>query len=107
MPIDSGIKALRFNNYLTSLGEGGSFQIGSIYKMNNKIRLGLVINSPIYYTVNESLSQFLVTDLDNDPNNDELILDPETEIFFLNTNSTQLVLWEFRLYFEFKGFIKF
>ena len=79
---ESGIKALRFNNYLTSLGEGGSFQIGSIYKLNNKIRLGLVINSPIYYTINESLSQFLVTDLDSNPNNDELILDPETEIFF-------------------------
>ena len=79
---DSGIKALRFNNYLTSFGEGGSFQIGSIYKLNSKVRLGLVINSPVYYTINESLSQFLVTDLDNNPNNDELVLDPETEIFF-------------------------
>ena len=106
---ESGIKALRFNNYLTSLGEGGSFQIGSIYKLNNKIRLGLVINSPIYYTVNESLSQFLVTDLDNDPNNDELILDPETEIFFpehkLNTAGS--VRGSFAYIVNSKGLISF
>ena len=107
--IESGIKALRFNNYLTSLGEGGSFQIGSIYKLNNKIRLGLVINSPIYYTVNESLSQFLVTDLDNDPNNEELILDPETEIFFpehkLNTAGS--VRGSFAYILNSKGLISF
>ena len=106
---ESGIKALRFNNYLTSLGEGGSFQIGSIYKLNNKIRLGLVINSPIYYTVNESLSQFLVTDLDNNPNNDELILDPETEIFFpehkLNTAGS--VRGSFAYILNSKGLISF
>ena len=106
---ESGIKALRFNNYLTSLGEGGSFQIGSIYKLNNKIRLGLVINSPIYYTINESLSQFLVTDLDNDPNNDELILDPETEIFFpehkLNTAGS--VRGSFAYILNSKGLISF
>ena len=58
----------------------GHFRLG-VYKLNNKIRLGLVIDSPVYY-INESLSQFLVTDLDINPNNDELILDPETEIFF-------------------------
>ena len=77
--------------------------------MNNKIRLGLVINSPIYYTVNESLSQFLVTDLDNDPNNEELILDPETEIFFpehkLNTAGS--VRGSFAYILNSKGLISF
>ena len=107
--IESGIKALRFNNYLTSLGEGGSFQIGSIYKLNNKIRLGLVINSPIYYTINESLSQFLVTDLDSNPNNDELILDPETEIFFPEhkLNSAGSVKGSFAYIISTKGLLSF
>ena len=77
--------------------------------MNNKIRLGLVINSPIYYTINESLSQFLVTDLDNNPNNDELILDPETEIFFpehkLNTAGS--VRGSFAYILNSKGLISF
>jgi len=106
---ESGIKALRFNNYLTSLGEGGSFQIGSIYKLNNKIRLGLVINSPIYYTINESLSQFLVTDLDSNPNNDELILDPETEIFFPEhkLNSAGSVKGSFAYIINTKGLLSF
>ena len=106
---ESGIKALRFNNYLTSLGEGGSFQIGSIYKLNNKIRLGLVINSPIYYTINESLSQFLVTDLDSNPNNDELILDPETEIFFPEhkLNSAGSVKGSFAYIISTKGLLSF
>jgi len=106
---ESGVKALRFNNYLTSLGEGGSFQIGSIYKLNNKIRLGLVIDSPVYYTINENLSQFLVTDLDDNPNNDELILDPETEIFFpehkLNTAGS--VRGSLAYIFNSKGLISF
>ena len=106
---ESGIKALRFNNYLTSLGEGGSFQIGSIYKLNNKIRLGLVINSPIYYTINESLSQFLVTDLDSNPKNDELILDPETEIFFPEhkLNSAGSVKGSFAYIINTKGLLSF
>ena len=106
---ESGIKALRFNNYLTSLGEGGSFQIGSIYKLNNKIRLGLVINSPIYYTINESLSQFLVTDLDSNPNNDELLLDPETEIFFPEhkLNSAGSVKGSFAYIISTKGLLSF
>ena len=106
---ESGIKALRFNNYLTSLGEGGSFQIGSIYKLNNKIRLGLVINSPIYYSINESLSQFLVTDLDSNPNNDELILDPETEIFFPEhkLNSAGSVKGSFAYIISTKGLLSF
>ena len=106
---ESGIKALRFNNYLTSFGEGGSFQIGSIYKLNNRMRLGLVINSPIYYTINESLSQFLVTDLDNNPNNEELILDPETEMFFpehrLNTAGS--IRGSFAYIINSKGLISF
>ena len=107
--IESGIKALRFNNYLTSLGEGGSFQIGGIYKFNSKLRLGLVVNSPIYFTINESLSQFLVIDLDDNPNNDELVLDPETEIFFpehkLNTAGS--VRGSFAYIINSKGLVSF
>ncbi len=107
--IESGIKALRFNNYLTSLGEGGSFQIGGIYKFNSKLRLGLVVNSPIYFTINESLSQFLVIDLDDNPNNEELVLDPETEIFFpehkLNTAGS--VRGSFAYIINSKGLVSF
>ena len=77
--------------------------------MNNKIRLGLVINSPIYYTINESLSQFLVTDLDSNPNNDELILDPETEIFFPEhkLNSAGSVKGSFAYIISTKGLLSF
>ena len=59
-------------------GEGGSFQIGSIYKLSNKMRLTKQLIVP-FITPLMSLSQFLITDLDDSPNNDRLF--GETEIF--------------------------
>ena len=61
MTIDDTVRNLRFDNNLYTYGTGFSFQIGAIAKVTNEIRLGLAYESPTLYTLNDELSQKLVT----------------------------------------------
>jgi Outer membrane protein transport protein (OMPP1/FadL/TodX) len=54
---DNLVKRLRFNNDLASFGNGYSFQIGAIYKPTKQVRLGLAIDSPTWYEINDELTQ--------------------------------------------------
>lgn len=51
------ITALRFNNELYTYGTGISFQLGTIYKPVQQVRIGLAYESPIWYRLNDETSQ--------------------------------------------------
>jgi hypothetical protein len=60
-PLDKNyaVKSLSFSNNLHTHGSGFSFQVGTIAKITNQIRLGLTYESPTWYTLQEEFSQKL------------------------------------------------
>ena len=54
----STLNAFRFNNELLSFGEGVSFQVGAIAKLNKQIRFGLSYESPTWFSVTEETIEF-------------------------------------------------
>jgi hypothetical protein len=61
-PLDSDYKVtrLQFNNDLYTYGNGFSFQLGTIAKVTNEIRLGLAYESSTWYNLNDEFSQKLI-----------------------------------------------
>ncbi|MEY3500881.1 MAG: hypothetical protein RL308_2550 [Bacteroidota bacterium] len=55
----SGVQRLRFDNELTTYGNGVSFQLGAIAKVTKEVRLGLSYESPTWYEMNDKLTQGL------------------------------------------------
>lgn len=62
-PLDMNyeVKNLNFSNTLHTFGNGFSFQVGAIAKLNNQIRVGLAYESPTWYNLNDELSQRLTS----------------------------------------------
>jgi len=52
-----GIQRLRFDNELTTYGNGISIQLGAIAKLNKQVRVGLAYESPTWYTITDKLIQ--------------------------------------------------
>jgi len=50
-----------FGNSLNTNGDGFSFQLGGIAKLNEHIRLGLTYDSPTWYSIREETTQYLET----------------------------------------------
>lgn len=62
-----------FGNSLSTNGDGFSFQLGSIAKLSDNVRVGLTYNSPEWYNIREENSQYL----DTNSNLDEYVsIDP-------------------------------
>lgn len=57
----TNVTDIRFENNLRTTGSGFSFQLGSIYKVGEKLRLGFTYDSPTWTTVNEETTQRLST----------------------------------------------
>lgn len=55
----SGVQRLRFDNELTTYGNGVSIQLGAIAKVTKEVRLGLAYESPTWYEMNDKLTQGL------------------------------------------------
>ena len=51
------VTQIQFNNELYSYGSGFSFQLGTIAKLNNTIRVGLSYESPTWYEISDQLTQ--------------------------------------------------
>ncbi len=51
-----------FENSLYTRGNGFSFQLGGILKLTPEFRIGLVYDSPTWYTIEEETTQYLDTD---------------------------------------------
>ncbi|PNW27789.1 OmpP1/FadL family transporter [Formosa algae] len=72
--IDSVVRDVNFENRLSTIGGGFSFQLGTIYKATESLRLGLTYNSPTWYTIEEETSQYLkTTRVDNGASIDQVI----------------------------------
>lgn len=66
----AGVRNVGFENTLLTNGVGLSFQLGSILKFDNGVRLGLAYDSPTWYRITEETYQYLettVNDGDNAP----------------------------------------
>ena len=55
----SGVQRFRFENELTTYGNGVSIQLGAIAKVSKEVRLGLAYESPTWYEINDKLTQGL------------------------------------------------
>ena len=53
----AGVQRLRFNNELYTYGSGFSFQLGTIFKATEALRLGVSYQSPTWYQLNDELQQ--------------------------------------------------
>lgn len=67
------VQDVRFQNGLSTIGNGFSFQLGAIAKINEAFRAGLSYNSPTWYTISEETTQYLGTIM-NDASS--VIIDP-------------------------------
>ena len=57
----SALNEFRFNNELLSFGEGISFQVGAIAKLNKQIRFGLSYESPTWFSITEETTEFVAS----------------------------------------------
>lgn len=57
---DYTVRKINFDNNLYTYGTGFSFQIGTIAKVTNEVRLGLAYESPTWYHLTDEFSQNLV-----------------------------------------------
>ncbi len=70
------IKQVAFQNDLTTIGNGFSFQLGSIIKLSKEVRLGLTYSSPTWYTIEDQTTQSLETLREESGSNLLQIVDP-------------------------------
>lgn len=70
------VNSVRFQNSLSTIGSGFSFQIGALAKINESFRVGLAYNSPTWYTISEETSQYLGTVRNEGGTNLTQIIDP-------------------------------
>jgi len=59
--LGSLVQEVGFENNLSTLGNGFSFQLGTIAKLNETLRVGFTYDSPIWYTISEETTQYLST----------------------------------------------
>lgn len=59
--LGSIINNIEFENTLSTVGTGFSFQLGGILKVTNDFRLGFTYDSPTWYTLEEETTQYLYT----------------------------------------------
>lgn len=55
------ITAIDFDNTLSTIGSGFSFQLGGILKVTQEFRIGLTYDSPTWYTLEEETTQYVST----------------------------------------------
>lgn len=54
-----------FENEINTIGSGFSFQLGTIIKATKELRVGLVYDSPTWYTMNDQIRQDLSSETSN------------------------------------------
>ena len=59
--LGSLVNEVGFENNLSTIGNGFSFQLGGIAKLNEAVRVGLTYDSPTWYTIGEESTQYLAT----------------------------------------------
>jgi hypothetical protein len=64
LPADRGFNST-YSQYQTTKGEGFNFKFGAIYKVIEAVRLGAVITTPTFLTIDDSFSEGLTNSLSN------------------------------------------
>ena len=85
---NSPIREVRFYNELYTFGKGVSLQFGAIGKINNNFRVGLSYHSPTWYTLENEISQFLVT-YSTDETEVDYHIDPNVIVVFDQSTKLQ------------------
>jgi len=77
------VKSVRFGNELYTYGTGLSFQLGTIFKPVNEIRIGLSYESPTWYRLNDEFSQYVIA-RSGSTNGDlaPVFVDPQTVMIY-------------------------
>ena len=71
------ITDINFENRLSAFGGGFSFQLGTIAKLNDWLRLGVTYDSPVWYSIKEETRQYLATRfVDQSDEETTVVLDP-------------------------------
>lgn len=70
------VNNVRFQNELSTIGTGFSFQLGAIAKVNEELRVGFTYDSPTWYTISEETTQYLGTIRNENGTNISQIIDP-------------------------------
>jgi len=76
--VGSEIQNATFDNFLQTEGNGFSFSLGAIAKLNEFVRLGASYQSPTWYRLSDDFSQRVSSDLEDD------------DISFINFNQINL-----------------
>lgn len=74
--VGSLVTEVGFENNLSTIGNGFSFQLGGIAKLNNDIRVGVTYDSPTWYTISEETTQYIST-LRDDGGPVSAVIDPQ------------------------------
>jgi len=64
------VSHIRFINDLYTYGGGFSFNLGTIFKVTDELRLGAAYESPTWYRLNDELEQILISSGITGPNDD-------------------------------------
>ncbi len=76
------VNEVGFENNLYTVGDGFSFQLGTIAKLSENFRVGLAYNSPVWYTMNEETTQYIATVRDDAGVPVTQIINPEIRNIF-------------------------
>lgn len=76
------VKEVGFENNLSTIGNGFSFQLGTIAKLNDAFRIGFTYDSPIWYTISEETTQYLSTVRDDAGTDVTTTLNPQVVNIF-------------------------
>ncbi|WP_067148643.1 OmpP1/FadL family transporter [Pseudotamlana agarivorans] len=60
----SVVNHINFRNSLLTTGAGFSFQLGGIYNITPDLRVGLIYDSPTWYSIDEETTQYISTERD-------------------------------------------
>jgi long-subunit fatty acid transport protein len=80
------VSNVRFENNLSTIGSGFSFQLGTIAKLTDEFRIGFTYNSPTWYRITEETSQYLSTIRDDAGSNVTQIINPNIINIFPDYN---------------------
>ena len=86
----SNLQHVQFDNELFTYGNGFSFNLGGIAKLNDMIRVGASYQSPTWYSLTDELYQYINTDYYENSNSSELL-------FAENTPYTTLLFPDYKI----------
>jgi hypothetical protein len=106
--LGSLVNEVGFENNLSTIGNGFSLQLGGIAKLNDMVRVGIIYDSPTWYTISEETTQYLATVRD-DNGPVTLALDPQVVNVFpdYKLQTPSKITGSLALVFDKKGLISF